>query len=239
MIAAGGKTVYGATIGILMLETRFPRIPGDMGNALTWPFPVMWKVVPGATPDRVVRRQAEGLLDGFIAAAREMVAAGADGITTTCGFLSLFQPQLAEALGVPVATSSLMQAPMIQSLLPPGRRVGILTVSKPSLTPGHLSRVGVAADTPVWGTEGGTEFTRVLLDDEPRLDVEAARADLVTAAREFHEAHPELGAILMECTNMMPYAADVRAATGLPVFSMRSFVCWFQSALVPARFPDP
>jgi Asp/Glu/hydantoin racemase len=239
VIAEGGKTIYGAAIGILMLETRFPRIPGDMGNALTWPFPVLYKTVRGASPDRVVRRQAEGLLDAFIEAAREMVADGADGITTTCGFLSLFQPQLAEALGVPVAASSLMQAPMIQALLPPGRRVGVLTISKESLTPEHLACAGAATDTPVWGTEGGREFSRAILDDAPRLDIEAARADLVTAGREFQAAHPELGAILLECTNMMPYAADVRAATGLPVFSVRSFVCWFQSSLAPARFPTP
>lgn len=239
MIAEGGKTVYGATIGILMLETRFPRIPGDMGNALTWPFPVLYRVVCGASPDRVVRQKAEGLLDEFIAAGRAMVADGADGITTTCGFLSLMQPQLAEALGVPVATSSLMQAPIIQALLPPGKRVGILTISKPSLTPEHLARAGVAAGTPVWGTEGGTEFTRAVLGDEPRMDIEAARSDMVNAATAFQSAHPELGAILMECTNMMPYAADVRAATGLPVFSIHSFVCWFQSALAPARFPPP
>jgi Asp/Glu/hydantoin racemase len=239
MIAEGGKTVYGATIGILMLETRFPRIPGDMGNALTWPFPVLYKTVAGASPDLVVRHKAEGLLDAFIAAAREMVADGADGITTTCGFLSLMQAELSQALGVPVATSSLMQAPMIQALLPPGRRVGVLTISKESLAPEHLSRIGVAADTPVWGTEGGTEFSRVILDDEPRMDVDAARVDLVSAARDFQAAHPDLGAILLECTNMMPYAADVRRVTGLPVFSIRSFVCWFQSSLAPARFPDP
>jgi Asp/Glu/hydantoin racemase len=238
-IVAGGKTVYGATIGILMLETRFPRIPGDMGNALTWPFPVLYKTVAGASPDLVVRHKAEGLLDAFIAAAREMVADGADGITTTCGFLSLMQAELSQALGVPVATSSLMQAPMIQALLPPGRRVGVLTISKESLAPEHLSRIGVAADTPVWGTEGGTEFSRVILDDEPRMDVDAARVDLVSAARDFQAAHPNLGAILLECTNMMPYAADVRRVTGLPVFSIRSFVCWFQSSLAPARFPDP
>jgi Asp/Glu/hydantoin racemase len=239
MIAEGGKTVYGATIGILMLETRFPRIPGDMGNALTWPFPVLYKTVAGASPDLVVRHKAEGLLDAFIAAAREMVADGADGITTTCGFLSLMQAELSQALGVPVATSSLMQAPMIQALLPPGRRVGVLTISKESLAPEHLSRIGVAADTPVWGTEGGTEFSRVILDDEPRMDVDAARVDLVSAARDFQAAHPDLGAILLECTNMMPYAADVRRVTGLPVFSIRSFVCWFQSSLAPAFFPDP
>jgi Asp/Glu/hydantoin racemase len=239
MIAEGGKAVYGASIGILMLEARFPRIPGDMGNALSWPFPVHYRVVRGASPDLVVRRKAAGLLDAFIAAGRELVADGADGITTNCGFLSLYQPELSAALGVPVATSSLMQAPMIQALLPPGRRVGVLTISKESMTPEHLARAGVPQGTPVWGTEGGTEFSRVILNDEPRLDVEAARADLVSAARDFQAAHPELGAILMECTNMVPYAADVRAATALPVFSIHNFICWFQASLTPPRFPPP
>ena len=238
MIAEGGKAVYGASIGILMLEARFPRIPGDMGNALSWPFPVHYRVVRGATPDRVVRRGAEGLLDAFIDAGRELVADGADGITTNCGFLSLYQSQLSQALAVPVATSSLMQAPMIQATLPPGKRVGALTVSAPSMTPLHLSAAGVAADTPVWGTEGGSEFTRVLLDNLSQLDVAAARADMIQASRDFTAAHPDLGAILLECTNMVPYAADVRAATGLPVFSIHNFICWFQAALVPPRFPD-
>ena len=93
---ARGKTIYGASVGILMLDTRFPRIPGDIGNAGTWPFPVLYKVVRGASPDHVVRRRAEGLAERFIDAARELVADGADGITTNCGFLALFQDQLAK-----------------------------------------------------------------------------------------------------------------------------------------------
>src|SRR5215469_1264730 len=128
-IARGGKAVYGARLGILMLEARFPRIPGDMGNAETWPFPVLYRVVAGASPQRVVRESAAGLLDAFVVAARELVTIGADGITTNCGFLSLYQRELAAAVGVPVATSSLMQAPFIESTLPPGKRCGILTVS--------------------------------------------------------------------------------------------------------------
>src|ERR671939_1193951 len=90
-IARGGKALYGAPLGILMLEARFPRIPGDMGNATTWPFPVLYKVVRGASPRRVVTERAAGLLDDFLAAARELVDLGADGVTTNCGFLSLFQ----------------------------------------------------------------------------------------------------------------------------------------------------
>src|SRR5258708_36261709 len=161
-MARGGKAIYGARVGILMLEARFPRIPGDMGNATTWPFPVLYKVVRGASPDRVVRRKAEGLLDDFLAAARELVADGADGITTNCGFLSLYQRELAAAVGVPVATSSLLQAPFIESLLPPGKRVGIITVSKANLTQAHLEAPGLRPAPPGTGTALAPHFTRPL-----------------------------------------------------------------------------
>src|SRR6266704_5270551 len=113
-IAHGGKAIYGAALGILMLEARFPRILGDMGNAETWPFPVLYKVVPGASPRRIVCDRAQGLLAEFLTAADELVRLGADGITTTCGFLSLYQRQIAAHVGVPVATSSLMQIPLIE-----------------------------------------------------------------------------------------------------------------------------
>src|ERR1700720_1015676 len=152
-IAHGGKGLYGSRVGILMLETRFPRIPGDMGNATTWPFPVLYKVVPGATPDRVVRHKSQGLANAFLDAAAELVQLGADGITTTCGFLSLYQRDLATHVGVPVAASSLMQVPHVERLLPPKKRVGVLTVSAPSLTADHLVAAGVDPDIPVVGTD--------------------------------------------------------------------------------------
>ena len=232
----GGKTVYGAAVGILMLETRFPRVPGDIGNAGTWPFPVLYRVVRGASPDRVVRHRAEGLLGDFIEAGRELVAQGADGLTTNCGFLSLFQAELAAAVQVPVATSSLMQAPLIQRLLPPDRRVGILTISAESLGPDHLAAAGVDPQTPVVGTESGREFTRAILDDEAGLDVELARLDHLDAGRRLLAEHPEVGAILMECTNMVPYAPVLRQELGVPIYSIYTFVQWFQAGLMPRIF---
>ena len=236
-IATGGKALYGAAVGILMLQARFPRIPGDVGNAATWPFPVLYKVVRGASPERVVRRRAEGLLEAFVEGGRELVALGADGITTTCGFLSPFQDELAAACGVPVATSSLMQAPAIERLLPPGKRVGILTISAASLTPEHLAAAGVALDTPVVGTDGGQEFSRAILDDEPKLDVAAAERDILNAGDRLLADHPEVGAVLLECTNMCPYARALRDRLGLPVFDMVGFVTWFHGGLVPRRWP--
>jgi Asp/Glu/hydantoin racemase len=238
-IAHGGKSVYGARLGILMLEARFPRIPGDMGNAETWPFPVLYRVVKGASPRRVVHEKAAGLLDAFIAAARELVAVGADGITTNCGFLSLYQRELATAVGVPVATSSLMQAPFIESLLPPGKRCGILTVSGASLTTEHLAAAGVRTDIAVVGTEGGREFTRVLLGNEERLDAAAAEADLLEAGAALRAKEPALGAVLLECTNMAPYARALRDQLHLPVFDIYGFMTWFHAGLAPRDFGHP
>jgi Asp/Glu/hydantoin racemase len=236
MTTRGGKTVFGATVGILMLETQFPRIPGDIGNALTWPFPVHFRVVRGATPENIVRGAPLDRVQDFIDAAQDLVDMGCDGITTNCGFLSLLQGDMAAALGVPVATSSLMQVPLVERLLPPGKRVGILTVSAGTLTPDHLKAAGVALDTPVVGTENGRVFTRDILSDVPEIDFDACRLDLLDAARDLVQQHPEVGGIVLECTNMVPYAADIRAATGLPVWSIYSFVSWFQAGLMPRRF---
>lgn len=236
-IARGGKSIYGAPLGILMLEARFPRIPGDMGNGETWPFPVLFRVVRGATPERVVLQGARGLLPEFIAAARDLVDLGAEAITTNCGFLSLFQREIAEAVGVPVATSSLMQVPWVQATLPPGRRVGVVTVSKGSLTPAHLAAAGVPLDTPVTGTENGREFFRVLIQAEATdMDVGLAEQDILDAGRALVAAHPEVGAIVLECTNMPPYAAALREAVGLPVYDIYSMISWFHAGLRPRRF---
>jgi Asp/Glu/hydantoin racemase len=236
-IAKGGKALYGAPLGVLMLEARFPRIFGDMGNAATWPFPVLYRVVSGASPEKVVLKGAAGLLPDFVAAAQELVRHGAEAITTNCGFLSLFQQELAAAVGVPVATSSLMQVPWVQATLPPGKRVGLVTVSAATLTPQHLTAVGVPADTPVTGTENGREFFRVLIRAEKEeMDIDHAEQDVVEAARRLVAEHPEVGAIVLECTNMPPYAAAVAAATGLPVYDIYSMITWFHAGLRPRDF---
>jgi len=236
-IAKGGKAIYGVPLGILMLEARFPRIPGDMGNGTTWPFPVFYRLVRGASPEKVVLKGASGLLDDFILAARDLVSQGAEAITTNCGFLALFQNELAQAVQVPVATSSMMQVPWIQATLPANKRVGIVTVSASTLTPAHLQGAGVLLDTPGEGTENGKEFFRVLIKAEKDdLDVDLARQDVMNAALALVAKNPDIGAIVLECTNMCPYAAAVQEATGLPVYDIYSMITWFHTGLRPRRF---
>lgn len=236
-LARGGKAVYGAPLGILMLEARFPRILGDMGNAGTWPFPVVYRLVRGASPEKVVLQGARGLLRDFMEAAKDLVDLGAEAITTNCGFLSLFQQELAAAVNVPVATSSLMQVAWVQATLPPGKRVGIVTVCGETLTPPHLKAAGVPLDTPYVGTENGREFFRVLIKAEKQdMDVALARQDIVDAGKALTARHPEVGAIVLECTNMPPYAAALREAVGLPVYDIYSMINWFHAGLRPRRF---
>lgn len=236
-IARGGKAIYGAPLGILMLEARFPRIPGDMGNGTTWPFPVLYRVVSGASPEKVVLKGTAGLLPDFIDAAKDLVRLGAEAITTNCGFLSLFQKEIAAAVGVPVATSSLMQVPWVQATLPPGKRVGLVTVSGASLTPAHLAGAGVPLDTPLVGTEHGKEFFRVLIKAEKDdMDIAQAERDVVEAGKELIARNPDVGAIVLECTNMPPYAAALQAEVGLPVYDIYSMITWFHAGLRPRQF---
>jgi Asp/Glu/hydantoin racemase len=236
-IALGGKAIYGAPLGILMLEARFPRIPGDMGNATTWPFPVLYRVVKGATPERVVLQGAAGLLPDFLDAAAELVSIGAEAITTNCGFLSLFQREIAAHVGVPVATSALMQVPWVQASLPPGKRVGVITVSGSSLTPRHFEAAGAPTDTPFVGTERGQEFYRVLiLDEKQDMDIALATQDILDAGRRLVAEHHDIGAIVLECTNMPPYAHMLQERLGLPVYDIYALITWLHAGLRPRHF---
>jgi len=232
MRAKGGFNIYGQSIGILMLETLFPRILGDIGNALTFDFPVRYKIVKRASPEKVVVEGAKELLPLFIEGARELEAEGVGAITTSCGFLAIFQRDLADAVSVPIFTSSLLQVPLVSRMLKRDQKVGILTVFSEHLSREHLEAVG-AGDIPVviMGTERGVEFTRVFVKNELYLDVDKARADVVGAAETLISDHPEVGAIVLECTNMPPYSKAIQEAVGLPVFDIVTLTKWVHRAL--------
>jgi hypothetical protein len=149
MRVQGGYNLYGFSVGILMLDTHFPRIPGDIGNATTFPFPVHYHRVQGASPELVVRQGARELLPAFIEGAKFLEREGVRAITTNCSFLAKFQRQLAAAVTVPVFTSSLMLVPIVHRMLPPGKIVGVLSVDASSLTPDDFSGAGITADMPL------------------------------------------------------------------------------------------
>jgi hypothetical protein len=228
--------VAGLSIGVLMLDTRFERLPGDIGNGGTWSFPVQYRVVKGADPSRVVHGQAEGLLQPFVEAAQDMIAMGVRGITTSCGFLALLQRELAAALSVPVATSSLLQAPVIEAMLPAGQQVGILTFAPEALTARHLSAVGVRPDTPIEGLPPDSLFRKIYGGKGGVSDYHALEQEVVAAAQRLVTRYPNVGAILCECTNLPPHSAAIAKATGRPVFDIIGFIDWFARSLAPPTY---
>lgn len=206
-----------ATLGVLMLDTRFPRVVGDIGHPASFAHPVRHAVVHGASPQRVVRERDPALLRPFVDAGRALVAQGADAIATSCGFLVLFQRELQAALPVPVWTSSLL---LLAAL--PG--AGVVTVDAASLGADHLHAAGAATDVPVEGLAPGCAFQRTLLEDRAELDVDDARAQTVAAAQRLVARHPALTDLVLECTNMPPHADAVRAATGRRVHDITTLI---------------
>lgn len=225
------------TIGILMLKTRFPRPPGDIGNPATWDFPVLYEVVEPAVVGRIVTAEAlpDGLIEAFIAAAGRLVEQGVVALTTSCGFLAPLQPRLSAALPVPVATSSLLQIPWLQAALGTAGRVGVITIDAEKLTPAHFAGVGAPADTPFVGVEGGGELHRVIFGDLAELDLAVAEADVLAAGDALRARLPDLAAVVLECTNMAPYSRALRAHLGVPVYDIVTLVDWLRAGLPDGR----
>ncbi|MEP6702778.1 MAG: aspartate/glutamate racemase family protein, partial [Betaproteobacteria bacterium] len=144
--------------------------------------------------------------------------------------------RIAAALPVPFASSSLLQVPMVARVLPGGRRVGILTIDQSSLTADHLRAVGIDASTPVEGVPADGHLAQVFVDNTAELDVLEARRELVEAAKRLRALHAGVGAIVLECANMPPYASALHAELGVPVYDWYSMVCWFARGLQPRTF---
>lgn len=238
-VVRGGRTTYGESIGILMLDTRFPRIPGDIGNATTFDFPVRFKVVKGASPIRVVVENDSALLQPFIEAARELQAEGVRAITTSCGFLAMFQPEMAEAVDVPVFTSSLLQVPIVHRMLKPNQEIGILTAHGETLHPRFLRAVGIDESVPVviGGSQHTEAFYGVFVQNGLELDTEAAEAGVVQMAEAMIREHPHIGAFVCEGTNFSSFGPAVQEATGRPFFDIITMTRWVHEAVVKRRVP--
>ena len=205
------------SLGILMLDTRFPRLPGDAGHPGSWRMPVRLHVIRGAAPRRIVQAPTADDLQPFITAAQDLQRAGVRAITTSCGFLVRWQAALQAAVSVPVWSSSLLAVSGLD-------RPGVLTVDAASLGPAEWAAAGAPVDTPVQGLEPGCHLQRVLLDNPERLDPVVARDDVLQAARALLARHPEVRNLVLECTNLPPYAEALAADTARPVHHLVSWV---------------
>jgi hypothetical protein len=226
-----------ASLGILMLDTSFPRIPGDVGNARSYSFPVKMKVVPGATVRRVVFEADPSLRQRFRAAALELETEGVCAITSSCGFLSPLQQELARAVRVPVFLSSLMQVPLAYAMT--RGRVAILTANQASLTEEVLDSAGIPGSVPVAtaGLQDVPAFREPILKDGAELQKDVVEQEMLRLVARLLRDYPDISAFVFECHNLAPYSRAVQVATERPVFDIISFAGWVYRSVNPQEFP--
>lgn len=215
---------YGEDIGILILDAAYPCVPGNVGNASSFPFPVRYQEVEGASIDRLLNQADPSLAAPFIAAAQALEARGVRAISGACGFMALFQKQVAAAVSIPVGLSSLIQLPLIHALC--GRSVGIITANAARLTDRHFDGCSVPSNLPrvIRGMEGCDEFRSAILEEKGTLDSTRIEAEVTGVARALCADHPEVRAILLECSDLPPYAAAIQGETGLPVYDFNTLI---------------
>ena len=221
---------YGQAVGILLLDVRLPFIPGDVANASTYSYPVIYKTVPGLST-AVCLAGAPEFSAAVVQAAQELEAQGVKGVSSDCGFMLQFQSAVRNAVQVPVCLSSLLQLPFIARTMEPSRPIGVITADSSNLTVDFLSRAGIKVKNPVVirGMQNEPEFKAAVLEEKGTLDSDAMAEETVGVAKQMANEHPDMGAIILECSMLPPYAKAVQDATGLPVFDFVTLIDYMQS----------
>lgn len=214
----------GADIGIMVLNTRYPFALGNVANARSFNYPVRYIEVEGASIERLLYEADPTLLEPFISAAQQLEREGVKAITGACGFMALFQKQLQDAVNVPVFVSSLLQLPFMHALT--GQAVGVVTADSRQLRADHFHGCGVSADIPVYttGMEVYPAFSSSVLENAPRMDTSEVEKAAVDAATKLVTQHPKIGSVLLECSDLPPYACAIQQAIGRPVFDFTTMI---------------
>ncbi len=225
---------YGNPIGILVLDVQYPCVPGNVANATTYNFPVRYKVVKGASVERLLWAKDKSLIKPFIDAALELQEEGVGAITGACGFMALFQKEVARELDIPVFLSSLLQVPFINQILGGKKRIGVISADASALTDEFFKAVGVLEGTKLAlaGMENQPEFSGAILKNKGSLDSQIIEEEVVHVAKELKKKHDDLGAILLECSDLPPYSHAVQQAVSLPVFDFISMINYVESAII-------
>lgn len=244
MKVTGGRAHYGHALGVLLFDgRRYPVLPGDVANASSYGCPVRMKVVkglfdvpppPALWPDGQAPEGARLMREAAI----ELRNDGVRAIVAACGFFVALQDYLAEAVDVPVFTSPLIVVPLLSRMLG-NRKLGILTASKSLLDDSFLRVSGItpAMNIVIQGIEESTEFYATHMGGTRiEMDVALLEREVVGIAARFARAHPDMGGMLIECSNLPTFSAAIQRATGLPVFDYFTFTKFIQASILQAPF---
>lgn len=227
-----GRAIAGNAIGILVLDLWYPLLPGNVANASTFNFPVRYKILGGTTIEQILSHDP-ALLDLIIKGGRELEKNGARAIVGACGYFGYYQKEAAATLDVPVFLSSLLQIPIIKRALRPNLKVGVICADSEALSQDVLRVCGVddPSDVAIVGAQSLPEFQNILRCTGHFNPAKLER-ELVELSKKLTIENPEVGAILLECSDMPPFAWSIQNATGLPVFDFITLINWIYNAVV-------
>ena len=235
--ARAGQVSYGEAIGIILLDSCVPFIPGDVANATTYNFPVRFQRVPGLTVERIFNHDMS-ILESVVEAGAALKREGVRAVTGDCGFMALYQQELARRLDLPVFMSSLLQIPFMVQLISERDKIGIVTANSRALDEEVLRPCG--ADLPgrliVRGLEQCPNFSDAIIEEKSDLDTEKVEAEVVSTAVGLLRDAPDVKMLLLECSVLPPYGAAVQQATGLPVFDFVTMINYVFTAVVKQKF---
>lgn len=234
-----GQNIAGYPIGIIYIDdVYYPMLPGNIVNGYTFPFPVRLKAVTGLDCPNLFQTK-EGVEEKVLAACQKLEQEGVRAISAACGFFGNYQKVIAEQMDVPVALSSLVQLPWIASLLKPQQKIGVLTAQKDSFTDSLLDNCNVCEELKkrlVVKDLGHEKEFSCIIEGRGEFDNGIVRQEVVNKALEIVKEYPDTGAILLECSDMPPYAYAVQAATSLPVFDFTTLIRWLHSAVTQTPY---
>lgn len=227
-------------LGVICLDSAFPKPPGHIRNPATFHFPLICHIVRGATIERLINRMDRSLSALFVDAARQLEALGVAAITGSCGFMILFQQEIADAVKVPVFMSSLIQIPLVQTMLQRDQVVGILTANRECLTHEHLRAAAIQPESvEIAGLEGQDEFRSAILEGRRKdLDFDKLESEIVEVASDLVTRFPSIGAIVLECTDLPFAARKISQQIHRPVFDIVSLAEMVYRAARPCAYPS-
>lgn len=223
-------------LGVLMLDTHFDRIPGDIGNPDTFTFPVIFRTVKGADVKNVIIEGNRSFVPRFAEEGRRLLKQGASLVTTSCGFLARFQREIGAALRAPFVSSSLLQLPLLFDALGQKGPIGIITASKAHLGKAHFEGVG-AAHIPVKiaGMDEAEHFRQAIMEETAPLNSRILEGEVKGVAKNLLEAFPNIPALVLECTNLPPYRQAIAEEIKRPVFDLVTLLHYFYNGMKPTN----
>ncbi len=236
-----GRRVGGYGIGIVQLEAHIPMPPGDMGNATTFDFPVLYDTLGDIDPFLILAEKPHpDATKAIIEVVRRLEAQGVRAVLGNCGFFANYQPMIAEAVDVPFYASSLMLLPLILPSLGPKQKVGILTADGPKLKVAPaLENSGVMEKDMsrilIYGAEACFQMKNIV-GEKGIWDIKQFEGELIGVAKQMVAENPDIASIVLECTEFPPVAHAMQEELQLPIWGYPDLVNWIQGGVVRRPF---